>query len=170
METQQAFSVPITNLAKRIDFLATHLERITVTPSSFSSSNGAAQHQRAAHAPHRLRLAPLNLEAIIDRQTQLHVLSYSSCPLCQSPNSTNLQYYSLDCLVLLWETCFGAEASPHLVPTPAATRQLRPHPDWPSTIWRLLAQHNFWLTTVPICIYVHTLWLSNSNITNSALY
>ena len=48
MEAQQAFSVTITNLAEKIDSLATHIERITTLPSASSLSRGA--QQSAAHA------------------------------------------------------------------------------------------------------------------------
>ena len=90
MKAQQAFTVTITNLAEK-----TSLPLIL---------RGLLLHLRYPHPPvthgrelltqpHRLRLAALNLEAIIHRQTQLHVLSYTFCPLCHSSNSINLQHY-----------------------------------------------------------------------------
>ena len=50
MEAQTAFSVTITDLVGRIDFLATHIERVSAPPLATSSSGGP-QQRRAPGAP-----------------------------------------------------------------------------------------------------------------------
>lgn len=50
MDAQQAFSVIITSLTERIDFLATHLERVAALPSASSSSSEAPHTSRVARA------------------------------------------------------------------------------------------------------------------------
>ncbi|MPC48146.1 hypothetical protein E2C01_041913 [Portunus trituberculatus] len=73
MEAQRAFTVTITELVGRIDFLAKDIL------SGLLSHSPGELHREVHPSPHRLRLAAVLRTVNINRQTQLHILSWNVC-------------------------------------------------------------------------------------------